>query len=105
MKIFPIADGRTKLLGGEKDLRTSTLQQGIQKKKTSRMVVRNWEIPVARAMPCKILKTKKNCGNGASNKIKSKLACILEASEFTELRMGEPLPNHREDHVAGKGDN
>ena len=31
------------------------------------------------------------------------LACILEASESTRLRMGESLPNHHEDHIAGKG--
>ena len=31
----------------------------------------------------------KNCGSGASNKVKSKLAGILEASESTRLRMGE----------------
>ena len=36
-------------------------------------------------------------------KIKSRLACILEASESTRLRMGESLPNHHEDHLAGKG--
>ena len=48
---------------------------------------------------------KKNCGSGASNKVKSKLACILEASESTRLRMGETLPNHHEDHIAGKGNN
>ena len=42
---------------------------------------------------------------GKSNEIKSKLACILEASESTRLRMGESLPNHHEDHIAGKGDN
>ena len=48
---------------------------------------------------------KKNCGSGASNKIKTKLACILDASESTRLRMGESLPNHHEDHIAGKGDN
>ena len=53
-------------------------------------------------MPCKILK---NCGSGASNKFKTKLACILEASESTRLRMGESLPIHHEDHIAGKGDN
>ena len=50
-------------------------------------------------MPCKILK---NCGSGASNKIKIKIACILEASESTRLRMEESLPNHHEDHIAGK---
>ena len=42
---------------------------------------------------------------GKSNEIKSKLACILEASESTRLRMGKSLPNHHEDHIAGKWDN
>ena len=46
------------------------------------------ETSVAPAMPCKISKNNQNCGNGdKSKKIKSKLACILEASEFTRLRM------------------
>ena len=58
------------------------------------------------AMPCK---TSKKCKHGETrsktNKIKSKLACILEASESTRLRMEESLPNHHEDHIAGKGDN
>ena len=58
---------------------------------------------MAPAMPCKTSKNNKNCGNGASNKVKSKLACILEADESTRLRMGESLPNHHEDHIAGKG--
>ena len=48
---------------------------------------------------------KKNCGSGASNKLKTRLACILEAGESTRLRTGESLPNHHEDHIAGKGDN
>ena len=39
-----------------------------------------------------------------TNDFKSKLACILEASESTRLRMGESLPNHHEDRIAGKGD-
>ena len=60
------------------------------------------ETSVVPAMPCKIMK---NCGSGASNKIKTRLACILEADESTLLRMGESLPNHHEDHIAGKGDN
>ena len=42
---------------------------------------------------------------GKSNEIKSKLACILEASESTRLCMGESLPHHHEDHIARKGDN
>ena len=56
-------------------------------------------------MPCKNFKNNKNCGNGASNKVKSKLACILEASESTRMRMGESLPKYHEDLIAGKGDN
>ena len=42
---------------------------------------------------------------GKSNEIKSKLACILEADESTRLRMGNSIPTHHEDHIAGKGDN
>ena len=42
---------------------------------------------------------------GKSNEIKSRLACILEADESKRLRMGESLPNHHEDHIAGKGNN
>ena len=48
---------------------------------------------------------KKNCGSAASNKIKTRLVCILEAGESTRLRMGESLPNHHEDHIAAKGNN
>ena len=46
------------------------------------------ETPMAPALPCKISKNNKNCGNGEkSNEVKSELACILEASESTRLRM------------------
>ena len=38
-------------------------------------------------------------------KLKTKLACILEADESTRLRMGNSVPNHHEDHIAGKGNN
>ena len=60
------------------------------------------ETPIARAMPCKIMK---KCGSGGSNKIKTKLACILEADESTRLRMGNSVPNYHEDHIACKRDN
>ena len=60
------------------------------------------ETSVAPAMPCKIMK---NCGSGASNKIKTKLACFLEADESTRMRMGNSIPHHHEDHIAGKGEN
>ena len=52
-------------------------------------------------MPCKIPQNNQNCGSGASNEIKTKLACVLEASESTRLRLGESLPIHYEDHVEG----
>ena len=61
---------------------------------------------MARAMPCKtIKKCKHGETRGKTNEIKSKLACILEACESTRLRLGESLPNHHEDHIAGKGNN
>ena len=72
-------------------------------KETIKNARKQLETPIAPAMPCKSMK---NCGSGASNKIfKTKLACILEADESTRLRMGNSLPNHHEDHVAGKGEN
>ena len=61
------------------------------------------ETSTSPAMPCKIMK--KNCGSGASNKIKTRLACILEAGESTRLRRGNSMPHHHEDHISGKGDN
>ena len=71
-------------------------------KETIKNARKKLETSLAPAMPCKIMK---NCGSGASNKFKTKLACILEACESARLRMGESLPNHHEDHVAGKGNN
>ena len=61
---------------------------------------------MAPAMPCKTSKKcKHGVARGKTNEFKSKLACILEASELTRLRMEESLPNNHEDHSAGKGDN
>ena len=73
-------------------------------KETIKNARKKLETPVAPAMPCKTSKNHKNCGNGASNKVKTRLACILEASGSTRLRMGDSLPNHHEDHIAGEGD-
>ena len=69
------------------------------------MLARNWKHQWLLLCLAKLVKNNKNCGSGASNKNKSKLECILKASESTRLRMGESLPNHHEDHIAGKGDN
>ena len=56
-------------------------------KETIKNTRKKLETSVAPAMPCKIMK--KNCGSGGSDKNKTKLACILEASESTRPRMGE----------------
>ena len=75
-------------------------------KETIKNARKKLETSMAPAVPCKIVKNYKNwVTRGKSNKIKSKLACILEASESTRLRMGESLPTHHEDHIAGEGDN
>ena len=75
-------------------------------KEAIKNVRKKLETPMSPAMLCKICKKSKHGEtSGKSNEIKSKLACILEASESTRLRMGESLPNHHEDHLAGKGDN
>ena len=75
-------------------------------KETIRNARKKLETPMAPAMPCKTSK-KNNNGEtrGKTNDFKSKFACILEASESTRLRMGESLPTHQEDHIAGKGNN
>ena len=75
-------------------------------KETIKNARKKLETPMAPAMPCKTNKTcKHGVTRGKSNEIKSKLACIFEAIESKRLRMGESLPNHHEDHIAGKGDN
>ena len=38
-------------------------------------------------------------------KLKTKLACILEADKSTRMRMGNSIPHHHQDHIAGKGEN
>ena len=58
-------------------------------KETIKNARKKLETSVSPAMPCKFMK--KKCGSGASNKIKTKLACILEADESKRLRMGEPF--------------
>ena len=71
-------------------------------KETIKNARKKLETSVAPAMPCKIVK---NCGNGASNKIQSKLACILEADESTRMRVGNSIQHNHEDRIAGKGEN
>ena len=72
-------------------------------KETIKNARKKLETSVATAMPCKLMKT--NCGSDGSNKIKTKLACILEVGESTRMRMGNSEPSIHEDHIAGKGEN
>ena len=61
---------------------------------------------VVAAYQAEVQSTSKKSKNGETlgktNEFQSKLACILEASESTRLRMEESLPNYHEDHIAGK---
>ena len=68
-------------------------------KETIKNARKKLETSVALAVPCKIMK---NCGSGGFIKIKTRLACILEADESTRMRMGNSIPHHHEDHIAGK---
>ena len=75
-------------------------------KETIKNARKKFETPMAPAMPCKTSKKSKHGETrGKTHDFKSKFACILEANESTRLRMEESLPNHHEDHIAGKGDN
>ena len=47
-------------------------------KETIKNARKKLETSVAPAMPCKIIKSTKNCGNGASNKIKT--TCVYSGS-------------------------
>ena len=74
-------------------------------KETIKNARKKLETPMAPAMPCK---TSKNSPAWSEpwqiqwDQIKN-LRVFLEASESTRLRMEESLPNHHEDHIAGKG--
>ena len=74
-------------------------------KETIRNARKKLETPMAPAMVCK---TSKTCKHGETrdktSDFKSKFACILEAGESTRMCMEESLPNHHENHIAGKGD-
>ena len=75
-------------------------------KETIKNARKKLETSMAPTMLCNTSKNRQHgVTRGKSTEIKSKLACILEATESTRLRMGNSLPNHHQDHIAGKGDN
>ena len=65
-------------------------------KETIKNARKKMETSVAPAMACKIMK---NCGSDGSNKIKTKLACILEADESTRMRVGNSMPHYNQDRI------
>ena len=77
--------------------------EAVEFKEIIKNVRKKLEIPTAPAMPCKKTNSRHGEIRGKTDDFKSKFACILEASESTRLRMEESLPNHHEDHIAGKG--
>ena len=63
-------------------------------KETIKNARKKLETPMAPAMPCKTCKKCKHGETrGKTNECKTRLACILEASESTRLRMEDSLPN------------
>ena len=72
-------------------------------KKPSGMLVRNWKHRWLLLCHAKLRRRTVEVVHPI--KLKTRLACILEADESKRLRMGESLPNHHEDHLAGKGEN
>ena len=71
-------------------------------RRPSRTRVRSWKQQWLLLCPIKL---RKIVGNGASNKIQTNLACILEADESTRMRMGNSIPHHHEDHITGTSEN
>ena len=58
-------------------------------KRTIKNARQKLEASVAPATPCKIMK--KYCGSGASSKIETQFACILEACESTRTAYGRNI--------------
>ena len=73
--------------------------KAIDFKETVKIARRKLKVPTAPAMPCK--KTNNRHGETCDKKgiHKSKLACILEATESTRMRMERILPKNHKDHT------
>ena len=75
-------------------------------KKPPRMLARNW---IRRWLLLCLARHARHVSmgvtRGKTNEIKSKFACVLEASEPTRLRVEDSLPHYHQDHIAGKGEN
>ena len=63
------------------------------------MLARTWKHQWLLLCPAKF---RKIVGVMDPTKLKTKLACILEADESTRMRVGNSMPNYHENHIAGK---
>ena len=72
-------------------------------KETIKNARKKLETSVALAMPCKIMK--KIVGVMHPTRLRQNLRAFWKLIESTRMRMGNSLPNHHEDHIAGKGEN
>ena len=76
--------------------------EDMESKEIIKNARRKLKTPMAPAMPCLTCKKNKHGETRTRQMISS---CILEASESIGTREEESLPNHHEDHNAGKADN
>ena len=70
--------------------------EDMEFKETIKNARKKLETSVPPAMPCKIVKS---CGSGASNKIQTKLECILEANDVSTQHTTSPSPPHLSLHI------
>ena len=101
------AEGETKLVWGKapswksskiaRDLFHRPRGYGIQR---NRQECATWKHQSLLLCLVKIMKI--NCGSGGSNKIKTKIACILKADESARMPTGNSIPHHHQDHIAKK---
>ena len=75
----------------------------LNPKKPSRTRVRSWKHQWL--LLCHVQNPEKIVGVMHPTKLKTKLACILEADESTRMRMGNSIPHYHPDHIAGKREN
>ena len=82
---------------------TSLTLRTRNSKKPLSVLARKWKHRLLLLYPAKLWR--RIVGVVHPIKLKTRLACILEADESLRLRTGESLSNHHEDHLEGKGDN
>ena len=97
---------RTHVVRGETDKKAANIQARsfMPRALASRMLERNWKHQRLLLCPAKFSRAKRIVG--VVHPIKSKKTCVYSGSWWIyETAYGNSLPNHHEDHIAGKGNN